>query len=230
MGKQIRERETVNSALPPLLMTDFHTSSNAVHPLVYNGDLNHWPNFFQNVRATMDNQHWSSSVIGYTLKTHNLDDNKDFVGDETGVQGRFQQAIGQTLGQAFEAQRLDIRFADSKCLPNPGGKVPDCTMKTSRNELKLVGELKVPWVVHHRIERRLKFEPFCQNSHFRVLVGQILGYMKETGVARENSASFMELMGFKECMGPALVGQSSDQPRFSPYAFDLQPVISPLLD
>ncbi|KAI3243148.1 hypothetical protein DTO012A7_1965 [Penicillium roqueforti] len=182
MGKQIRERETVNSALPPLLMTDFHTSSNAVHPLVYNGDMNHWPNFFQNVRATMDNQHWSSSVIGYTLKTHNLDDNKDFVGDETGVQGRFQQAIGQTLGQAFEAQRLDIRFADSKCLPNPGGKVPDCTMKTSRNELKLVGELKVPWVVHHRIERRLKFEPFCQNSHFRVLVGQILGYMKETGV------------------------------------------------
>ena len=62
----------------------------------------------------------------------------------TGAQGRFQQAIGQTLGKVLEAQRLDIQFADFKCLPNLGNKVPDCVMKTSRNELRRVGELKVP--------------------------------------------------------------------------------------
>ncbi|KGO51516.1 hypothetical protein PEX2_010570 [Penicillium expansum] len=181
MGKQIRVRETVNEALPPLLKTDFHTNANAVHRLIYNGELNYWPNFCQDVRATMDNQHWSNRVIGYTLNTHDLDDNKVFVGDETGVQGRFQQAIGQRLGKVFEAQRLDIQFADFKCLPNLGNKVPDCVMKTSRNELKLVGELKVPWVIHHRIKDHLELRPFRQKSYFRVLVGQVLRYMKELG-------------------------------------------------
>lgn len=115
MGKEIGVRETVNEALPPLLKTNFHTNANAVHPLIYNGELNFWPNFCQDVRATMDNQHWSSRVIGYTLNTRDLNDNKVFVGDETGVQGTFQQAIGQTLGKVFEAQRLDIQFADFKC-------------------------------------------------------------------------------------------------------------------
>jgi hypothetical protein len=35
MGKQIRVRETVNEALPPLLKIDFHPNANAVHRLIY---------------------------------------------------------------------------------------------------------------------------------------------------------------------------------------------------
>lgn len=183
MGKQIFARETVNKALPPLLKTDSHTTASALHPLIYNGELNHWPNFCQDVRATIDNEQWSKRVIGYALNSRDLDDNKVFVGDETGVQGRFQQAIGQTLGKVFEAQRLDIQFADFKCLPSLGNNdmVPDCVMKTSRNELKVVGELKVPWVPRHGITRYLRFEPFIQDSRFRVSVGQVLRYMKELG-------------------------------------------------
>lgn len=98
----------------------------------------------------MNGQQWGNRVIKLNLDTRDLDQKKVFVGDEAGVQGRFQEAIGQTLGKVFEAQGLDIQFADFKCLPNLGNKVPDCIMKTSTNELKLVGELKVPWVSHRQ--------------------------------------------------------------------------------
>jgi hypothetical protein len=70
--------------------------------------MNYWPNFCQYIRATTDKQHWSSRVIGYTLNTSDLDDNKVLVGDGTCVQERLQQAIGQTLGKVFQARRLDI--------------------------------------------------------------------------------------------------------------------------
>ncbi|CAG8011589.1 unnamed protein product [Penicillium salamii] len=144
MGKQIWAREAVKEALLPLPRTGFHTNANALHLVLYKGELHHWPDF-RHVRTAMNGQQWSNRVIKLNLDTRDLDQNKVFVGDEAGVQGRFQEAIGQTLGKVFEAQGLDIQFADFKCLPNLGNKVPDCTMKTSTNELKLVGELKVPW-------------------------------------------------------------------------------------
>ncbi|CAG7967798.1 unnamed protein product [Penicillium salamii] len=167
MGKQIRVREAVKEALPLLLTTGFHTISSALHPLVFKGEVDYWPDFCQEVRAAMNGHRWSNSVIKYTLATRDLDQNKVFVGDEAGVQGRFQEAIGQTLGKVFEAQGLDIQFADFKCLPNLGNRVPDFIMKTSTNELKLVGELKVPWVSDHRIKKALASSPFRRKSHFR---------------------------------------------------------------
>ncbi|CAG8932181.1 unnamed protein product [Penicillium salamii] len=126
-----------------------HTNGNALHPLLSRGELHHLLDF-RHVRAAMNGQQWSNRVIKLNLDTRDLGQKKVFVGDEAGVQGRFQEAIGRTFGKVFEAQGLDIQFADFKCLPNLGNKVPDCIMKTSTNELKLVGELKVPWVSHHQ--------------------------------------------------------------------------------
>jgi hypothetical protein len=39
------------------------------------------------------------------------------VGDEHGLQGRFQKTIGQVLGSALEAQEVNLYFVDFKCLP-----------------------------------------------------------------------------------------------------------------
>lgn len=181
MGKQIRVREAVKEALPRLLTTGFHTNSSALHRLVYRGELHHWPDFCQDVRTAMNGQQWSNRVIKLNLDSRDIDQNKVFVGDEAGVQGRFQEAIGQTLGKVFEAQGLDIQFADFKCLPNLGNKTPDCIMKTSTNQLKLVGELKAPWVSQHHIKDALRDLPFLPRSHFRVLIAQVLKYMKDLG-------------------------------------------------
>lgn len=63
MGKQIRAREAVKEALPPLLRTEFHTYANALHPLLYRGELHYWPDFRQDVGAATNGQQWGNSVI-----------------------------------------------------------------------------------------------------------------------------------------------------------------------
>ncbi|CAG7940734.1 unnamed protein product [Penicillium salamii] len=196
MGKNIRARETLRQALPPLRKTGFHTTSNAVHSLFYRGELHQWRNFCEDTRATVDSQQWSNKIIGCNLKTRNLEENKVYVGDESGLQGRFQQAIGQTLGKVFEAQDLDIQFADFKCLPRQGKKVPDCVMRTSTDELKAVGDLKVPWVSYHRMEDF--HDPFAPESKFRALIAQVLRYMKEMECMYGFLSSYDETIFFRQ--------------------------------
>ena len=113
MVKPIRVSEVIQEPLPPLL-NGFQTTSSALKRLKYRGELNDWANFSQSVRNTTDTQNWSSETIKYYLNSRNLEENEVFVGDESGVQGRFQQAIGQVLGMGFRTQTLDIRFADFK--------------------------------------------------------------------------------------------------------------------
>ena len=129
MVKQIGAREATRESLPPLRVSQFHTTSSAVERLSYRGGLHDWSNFCRDVRNTTDSQNWSNAAIKYSLASRNLEENEVFVGDESGVQGRFQQAIGQILGMVFRAETLDIRFADFKCLGKATTIMPDCIMK-----------------------------------------------------------------------------------------------------
>jgi hypothetical protein len=71
------------------------------------------------------------------------------------LQGRFQQVIGQELGAALEATAVNLYFADVKS----SGVIYDNTLdvvglQTVDNNatIKLVGELKVLWVVKHDLQ------------------------------------------------------------------------------
>ncbi|KAJ6036814.1 hypothetical protein N7540_001093 [Penicillium herquei] len=77
------------------------------------------------------------------------DDEVVEVGDEHGIQGRFQQSIGTVLGHAFKAESMDIQFADFQCLGEAHDKIPDFVLQNSGNLLRTTGELKVPWVEEH---------------------------------------------------------------------------------
>lgn len=97
-----------------------------------------------------------------------------YIADETGVQGRFEQPIGQVLGRVFEAEGVDIRFADFKAAGIGYSKTPDTAM-VSRNgppTLKAVGELKTPWVVNHQLS---KWYP--EEQKMRHTIGQVVEYM-----------------------------------------------------
>ncbi|KAF7169569.1 hypothetical protein CNMCM6106_004459 [Aspergillus hiratsukae] len=69
-----------------------------------------------------------------------------------------QRTLGYTL-QAWDPYRHG-RFADFKCIPSTYSGTPDVIVKDSNHALKIVGELKAPWIIEHRIR-------LDDDQHFR---------------------------------------------------------------
>ena len=78
------------------------------------------------------------------------------VGDEHGVQGRFHKYFGDPLNAIFKSHSIPLRFADFKCARSNYSGVPDVIMMDDSHEVKVIGELKVPWVDEHSIENRIR--------------------------------------------------------------------------
>jgi hypothetical protein len=75
------------------------------------------------------------------------------VGDEHGVQGRFQHYIGQAVTAILSSQQNGISFADFKASTSAYAKIPDVAGIYQLGGLRFVGELKTPWVVAHDLSR-----------------------------------------------------------------------------
>ncbi|OJZ83508.1 hypothetical protein ASPFODRAFT_322359 [Aspergillus luchuensis CBS 106.47] len=75
------------------------------------------------------------------------------ISDETGVQGRFNQNMGQAMGGMFLSEGLDIKFGDFKTsvLHEAYSRVPDSLVRNIAGSPLAVGEIKVPWVPLHKI-------------------------------------------------------------------------------
>jgi hypothetical protein len=91
------------------------------------------------------------------------------VGDEHGVQGRFQKFFGDVLNTIFTSQsttqrNIDLHFADFKCVSSTYSGTPDVILKDSNNALKIVGELKAPWIDEHHIGIRLPMKAFERDT------------------------------------------------------------------
>ncbi|KAJ5956006.1 hypothetical protein N7501_010285 [Penicillium viridicatum] len=126
-AKQARVREVASQALPPLPFGPNHTKSSAIHNIEYVGEIHRWSNFLRFVETYVHGQRWSNRVIKYT---HRL------LGDP--------EAESYLIGDETE-------FADFKCLGNPYANTPDSIMMTTNGQLKVVGELKAPWVEEHKM-------------------------------------------------------------------------------
>jgi hypothetical protein len=160
----INPKKAFESAAPALNTSQHHTYSSALHSIYFAGDLQPWPGFLSDVQANHEIHTWRRQTLGYTLGVRdpytygNVE-----VGDEHGVQGRFQKFFGDVLNTIFASQsttqrKIDLSFADFKCVPSTYSGTPDVIMKDSNHALKIVGELKTPWVDEHQIELRLTDE------------------------------------------------------------------------
>jgi hypothetical protein len=165
--KTVRSREALWESLPGLLQGPSRTKSSALHDLDFIGPLREWPNFLQDVIANVQGQKWSTRVIKYAQQARDLDAETVLVGDEHGVQGRFQQSVGQVLGKILNAQGINAHFADFKCLNSAYDKIPDVITMSQGNVLKIVGELKVPWIEDHQIKK-----VFNNERQLRVLLAK----------------------------------------------------------
>lgn len=82
------------------------------------------------------------------------------------------------MNSVFESQSKGIRFADFKCVQSTYDGIPDVILKDDNHQLKVVGELKVPWVSRHNIEGKLDRE--CS---LRKILAQPIMYMQHLGCA-----------------------------------------------
>ncbi|KAJ5135133.1 uncharacterized protein N7515_004411 [Penicillium bovifimosum] len=72
---------------------------------------------------------WSKFVTDHELASRDIHYEKVLLGDEHGLQGRFQQLVGQTIGAALDAQDIGISFGDfNKGSGVAYDKVPDCAL------------------------------------------------------------------------------------------------------
>ncbi|EPS26288.1 hypothetical protein PDE_01224 [Penicillium oxalicum 114-2] len=140
-GKRVTVGQATRSTIPRLLVGDHHTTSTALHPLKYQAILRPWPSFRMNVQAMDAAMRWSNRTVHYTESSRRLDEEIVHVGDEHGVQGRFQQ-------RHFES---------------------------THNELKAVGEIKVPWIKEHSLILRSDDE-----EELREILAQPIRYMQDS--------------------------------------------------
>ncbi|KAJ6186145.1 hypothetical protein N7519_007446 [Penicillium mononematosum] len=115
MTSTIRAKQIVENPFPSLQIGPYHTVSSALQPLSFVGTLVPWSNFLRSVEHTHTNQNWARSRASpYGNGPHSTEADRVHVGDEHGLQGRFQQAIGQTFGAVVEAKAINLYFADFK--------------------------------------------------------------------------------------------------------------------
>ncbi|KAJ5531802.1 hypothetical protein N7527_005195 [Penicillium freii] len=125
---QLSARDVVHNALPQLHVSENHTKSSAWHPIYFVGPLAPWGNFVRDVQNFDASQVWSRVVIDHELVSRDLHREKVWLGDEHGLQGRFQQSVGQIVGAALEAQSINITFGDFKASGVAYDKVPDVAL------------------------------------------------------------------------------------------------------
>ncbi|KAJ5513456.1 hypothetical protein N7463_003008 [Penicillium fimorum] len=161
MPSTINPKKAVESAAPALNTSQHHTNSSALHSIYFVGDLQPWPDFLSAVQACHENRTWRQQTLCYMIQARDLYAYGNVeVCDEHGVQGRFQKFFGDVLNTIFESQytteeNINIRFAGFKCIQSTYSGTPDVILKDINHALKIVGELKAPWIGKHQMKRRI---------------------------------------------------------------------------
>lgn len=149
----------LKTPLPELCAGINHTGSSALHQKRFVGPLVRWTTFEEEVASIIQSsiaqlnqriichENLGSKATWYLAKEHVV------VGDETGVQGRFEQHLGQVLSAVLNAGGKPVKLGDYRASSAIDTlNIPDIVaMETTTSNLRLVGEVKVPWVDDHNL-------------------------------------------------------------------------------
>ncbi|KAH8427142.1 uncharacterized protein LDX57_004859 [Aspergillus melleus] len=177
----LRAEDIIKSTIPDLKLGQWHTEHSAIHNLRYLGELRPWRTFAAEAWRHSRDTDWAAhpDVLAHgpwgPVPAHSLFNEHVWVGDETGVQGRFTNNIGQAVSAACRVFGLDIAFADFRASNAVmGGWVPDSGCITAAGELRGVGEDKVGWVPAHSLTDAVEEG----GRYLRKVVGQIARYLR----------------------------------------------------
>ena len=156
----LRARDLVKQRLPDLRVGPGKTKNSALHHLVFAGTLEEWPNFEEHVWRACRNHAWGPRILAHQStgrpKTYIPTRELVAVGDEHGLQGRFDQHVGQVMSGILESEGIDLVFGDFKCSSEDYERVPDVALFDNAGLLKAIGELKTLWVRAHDLEAALR--------------------------------------------------------------------------
>lgn len=166
--------------LPNLDIPARHTTSHALHRIQFVGALQPWAKFKAEVANTYNGQTWNPRAIASKLTGNflagSVNEERVFVCDERGVQGRLEGRAGTALGAVFGAQNQDLKLGAFKGAlpPYPGyKKAPDFVLMTPAHIAKVLGEAKVPWIPEHHLRDLVReFEAGVTEEGFRHALGQ----------------------------------------------------------
>jgi hypothetical protein len=153
-------REVVRAPLPDIIAGPGTTSSSALHRIWFHGRIGEWNNFERDALQYFQTIDWNRhrQVISYRAVSGpspaSLAREHFHCGDEVGVQSRFVQNVGQVMSAVSVAMGVNLVFADYKASQGhaTGSKVPDIICMTQNGGVRILGEIKTPWVNQHDLE------------------------------------------------------------------------------
>lgn len=151
----VTSNAAIQESLPDLEIGVSHTHRSALHPITFCGNLAPWPNFVREVqnafrmhRRRLNRSHLYLRPLGNPPQASTLRE-QVAVGNENGVQGRWQQQLGQVMSAVFRDQMIDLILGDFPASVAVYGKCPDIACFTTAGVLRFIVELKTPWVTDH---------------------------------------------------------------------------------
>lgn len=164
----IKAPTVLRQQCPDLLLTNNHTTTNAIHRKDFVGILANWTGYKTAVLGAVKSAKLRQSKFDVDYKPAgvpgpaNLKNEQIYCGDETGVQGRWEANIGAAVSGVFKACHDHMAYGDYKASAGTlglQGKVPDLVLlDTTTSELLLSGEVKTPWVPAHSLSEGLRDE------------------------------------------------------------------------
>jgi hypothetical protein len=157
-----KAKAVLKERCPDLALSAHATASNAIHDTNFVGTLHPWTNFEVDVEDSCATFDWTQ--LGQVLSHKPKGDpgaaylsHEHIVCDNaTSVRNRFQNNVGQVISAALRATGQSLAFGDYKAsLGSPGLSqiVPDVVgIFTIQGSLRVVGEVKTPWVEDHDLE------------------------------------------------------------------------------
>ncbi|KAJ5608126.1 hypothetical protein N7537_004745 [Penicillium hordei] len=185
MSIPVTSTDLLQQALPGIIIGPNFTRSNAIHDIRYVGPLRRWATFNNEATATFQNTNWSPVPLSSSLVNSPtlgpLANEHIRCGDETGLQGRFDERVGQVLGAIFDVNNIDLVFGDFKCTTNALNyrKTPDVMIMRPNGSSHVVGEMKTFWVYDHQLERIVSQFDLGEDNLLRQVLGQIAQYMED---------------------------------------------------
>ncbi|KAF9892635.1 hypothetical protein FE257_001037 [Aspergillus nanangensis] len=154
----ITAKKLLQQPLPDLEQGQYHTLNSALHNIEFIGTLTPWPNFEVEVQTTFEEwfseprSHASLSYEGSRPGPSSLSNEHYVVGKEEGVQGRYQNNVGQAMGAILQNQAVDIQVGDFAASATIYHKEPDMAfMSRSTKHVRIVSEFKTPWIDAHNL-------------------------------------------------------------------------------
>lgn len=156
MATLLSADQIIRQPLPDYRTGAHTTQSSAIHETRFVGNLTYWAEFEGSVETWYQGKRQTFSPQGiFPVFNSNVPNllTTDYirVGDETGIQGRFEERVGQVLSLVSSSENLGFKFADSRCALNRGEGIPDFAIIDNGDNAVVTGELKVPWVYAHSL-------------------------------------------------------------------------------